>query len=140
MISFDSFRFSMKKYIYHILGVSLLFPLAAASAFGLTMEDFRNEVYRPDNLPGAQTGSLSAENKVVNIINNLVNLVLFASGSVAVLMLVYGGIRLVTSVGSTEEKEKATGVIKWAAIGLAVVILAYATVSNIIDLIFRATT
>ncbi len=130
----------MKKNIYYILGVVLLFPLAAASAFGLTMEDFRSEVYRPDNLPGGQTGSVSADNKVVTVINFLINLVLYASGSVAVLMLVYGGIRYITSTGSSEEKEKATGVIKWAAIGLAVVILAFAIVTNLIDLIFRATT
>ncbi len=130
----------MKKNIYYILGVVLLFPLASASAFGLTMEDFRNEVYRPENLPGGQTGSASADNKIVTVINFLINLVLYASGSVAVLMLVYGGIRYITSTGSSEEKEKATSVIKWAAIGLAVVILAFAIVTNLIDLIFRATT
>lgn len=130
----------MKKKIHYILGTFLLFPLMAASAFGLTMEDFRNEVYRPENLPGGQTGSVSAENKVIGIINFLINLILYASGSVAVLMLVYGGIRFITAVGNTEEKEKAIGVLKSAGIGLFIVILAFALVSNIISLIFRATT
>ena len=130
----------MKKPIYTILGVLLLFPLMAASALGLSMESFREEVYRPENLPGGDTGSLSAENKVINIINFLVELLLFASGSIAVLMLVYGGIRFITALGNTEEKEKAIGVIKSAGLGLLVVIIAYALVTNLISLIFRATT
>ncbi|MFH0838017.1 MAG: pilin [Patescibacteria group bacterium] len=130
----------MKRCFYYIFGVMLLFPLTVASAFGLTLEDFRENVYRPENLPGGQTGAVSAENKVVNAINFLVNLILFASGSVAVLMLIWGGIRLVTSAGDSEQKEKATGIIKNAAFGLAIVILAYALVTNIINLIFRATT
>ncbi|MBN2307153.1 hypothetical protein JXD20_04160 [Candidatus Peregrinibacteria bacterium] len=130
----------MKKHIFYIVGLVLLFPLMAASAFGLTLEDFREEVYRPENLPGGDTGSVSAENKVVNIINFLIDLILYASGSVAVLMLIYGGIRFITAVGNTEQKEKALGIIKSAVIGLFVVILAYALVTNLISLIFKATT
>ncbi len=130
----------MKKPLYYILGVILLFPLAAASALGLTMEDFRDEVYRPDNLPGGQTGSESAENKVIGIINFLIDLILFASGSVAVLMLVFGGLTFVKSAGNSEEKEKALNIIKAAGLGLLVVIVAYALVTNLISLIFRATT
>jgi hypothetical protein len=130
----------MKKTVLQILGVLLLFPLAAASAFGLSLQDFRKEVYRPDNLPGAETGTLTAENKIVNVIDFLVNLILYASGSVAVLMLVYGGVRLITAAGSTEQKEASVKIIKYAGFGLAVVVLAYAVVTNVIDLIFRATT
>lgn len=77
---------------------------------------------------------------MVGIINFLVNLILYASGSVAVLMLVYGGVRLITAGGDTEQKDQSTKIIKFAGIGLFVVILAFAAVSNIIDLIFRATT
>lgn len=129
-----------KKPLQILVGVLLLFPLAAASAFGLTLQDFRKEVYRPENLPGSQTGNLSAENKVAGILNYLVNLILYASGSVAVLMLVYGGVRLITAGGSTEQRDAAIKIIKWAGFGLAVVILAYAAVTNVIDLIYKATT
>lgn len=123
-----------------MIGIVLLLPLTASRALGLTMEDFRDQIYRPDNLPGGETGSLSAENKVIGIINFLVELILYASGSIAVLMLVYGGIRFVTSLGDTEQKEKAIGVIRSAGMGLLVVIVAYALVTNLIDLIYRATT
>lgn len=129
----------MKRTLFKIAGVLLLFPLAAASAFGLTLQDFRKEVFRPENLPVGSTGTLSAENKVVNIINFLINLILYASGSVAVLILVYGAVRLITSSGSTEQRDASIKIIKWAGTGLAVVILAYALVTNLIDLIYRAT-
>jgi len=130
----------MKRPLYIILGVLLLLPLGAARAFGLTLKDFRNQVYRPSNLPAGNTEKVSAENKVVQILNFVTNLLLYASGSIAVLMLVYGGFRLITAAGNTEEKESATKIIKFSAIGLFVVILAYALVTNLISLIFQATT
>lgn len=130
----------MKKPIFTVIGTVLLLPLFAADALGLTLQDFRNEVFRPANLPGGETGSLSAENKVVNIINFLVNLILYASGSVAVLMLVFGGVRLITAGGDTEQKEHAVKIIRFAGIGLFVVILAFALVTNLINLIYSATT
>jgi len=130
----------MKKHLYLILGALLILPLTILNAFGLSLQDFRNEVYRPENLPGAEGGNVGAETKVNNIINFLIDLVLYASGSVAVLMLVYGGVRLITATGNPEQKEVAMKIIKWSILGLFVVILAFATVTNIIDLIFRATT
>lgn len=120
----------MRKPFYYLFGIVLLLPLGAASVLGLTLEDFRQEVYRPENLPGGETGSVSAENKVVAVINFLINLILYASGSVAVLMLVYGGVRLITSTGNTEQKDKAVGIIRSAAIGLFAVILAFAISVN----------
>lgn len=130
----------MKKYFLVLFGSLLLLPLTVVDAFGLSLEDFRQEVYRPENLPGAETGNIGVETKVNDIISFLINLVLYASGSVAVLMLVYGGVRLITAAGNTDQKEQAEKIIKWALTGLFVVILAFAIVTNIIDLIFRATT
>lgn len=130
----------MKRSLYIILGTLLVLPLTVSSAFGLTLRDFRDQVFRPANLPAGNTENVSAENKVVQILNFLTNLLLYASGSIAVLMLVYGGIRLVTAAGNTEQKDEATKIIKWSAIGLFVVILAYALVTNLISLIFQATT
>lgn len=129
----------MKKTLFTIFGTVLLFPLFASKALGLTLQDFQNQVYRPPNLPGSETGSLSAENKVVNIIDFLIKLILYASGSVAVIMLVYAGVRLITAGGDTEQKENSVKTIRFAGMGLLVVILAYALVTNVINLIYSAT-
>ena len=130
----------MRKKILLILGSMLLLPFTVLQAFGLSLDDFRNEVYRPENLPGSQTTNIGAETKVNNIIDFLIELILYASGSVAVGMLIYGGIRFTTSAGNTEQKDAAVKIIRWALMGLLVVILAFAVVTNIIDIIFDATT
>jgi len=130
----------MKKYFHLLLGSVLILPFTVMDAFGLSLFDFRDEVYRPENLPGGDIADVSAETKVLDVINFLIELVLYASGSVAVLMLVYGGIRLITATGNPDQKEAAVKIIKWSLTGLFVVILAFAVVTNIIDLIFRATT
>ena len=130
----------MKKIYYYLIGTLLIFPLCVKNTVGISLQDFRKVIYRPENLPAGSTSNTSVETKVIDLLNSLINLILFASGSVAVLMLVYGGIRLITSVGDQEGKDHAVKIIRFAIIGLLVVILAYALVTNIIDLIYRATT
>lgn len=129
----------MKK-IHYVLALIISTPIFVSDTFAISLQDFRKVIFRPNNLPAAENTSASAGTKIIDIMNFLINLILFASGSVAVAMLVYGGIRLITSAGNQEGRDSAIGIIKWAIIGLFVVILSYALVTNIIDLIYRATT
>lgn len=129
----------MKIYFYLSLFVATLLS-KAPKTLALSLQDFRNSVFRPDNLPGGETGNISAEGKVVGILDFFITLILYASGSVAVLMLVYGGVRLVTATGNEEQKDQAVKIIRNALIGLLVVILAFALVTNIINVIYQATT
>ena len=129
----------MQKIIFTIIGICLLFPLSVSDALGLDIDDFRDAVYRPENLPaGTGAKDMPAEAKVNCILNFAFNLILFVSGMAAVLFLIIGAIRYITALGS-ERKEGAKKTIKFAIIGLLAVIFAYAIVTNIIDLIFRAT-
>jgi hypothetical protein len=130
----------MKKYIFIILGTLLLTPVMVSDALGINLNTFREEVFRPENLPTSDIGSASTENKIAIIINFLIGIILYASGAVAVLMLVIGAIMLIASVGNEDRKKQGITIIKYAIIGLFVVILAYAAVTNVIDIIFRATT
>ncbi|MFH1012395.1 MAG: pilin [Candidatus Peregrinibacteria bacterium] len=129
----------MKKLFYTLLGSLLLLPLTVSEALGLTLDDFQHEVYRPDNLPAGRATDASVEAKVVDIFNFATNLILYASGAVAVLLLIIGGIRYIVSFGNQEQTDAAKKTIKFAVIGLVVVILAYAIVTNIIDIIYRST-
>lgn len=129
----------MKK-IHYILALIISTPLFVSNTFAISLQDFKKVIFRPSNLPAAENTSASAGTKIIEIMNALINLILFASGSVAVVMLVYGAIRLITSVGDQEGRDHAIKIIRWALTGLLVVILAYALVTNIIDLIYRATT
>ncbi|MBU0577250.1 pilin [Patescibacteria group bacterium] len=125
----------MKKVFFTILGTLLLIP----DTFGITIDTFQEEVYRPENLPIGTT-STSAEGKINEIINFAIDLILYTAGGVAVVMLIVSAIVLIASLGNQERKERAIKIAKFAIIGLFVIILAYAVVTNIIDIIFRATT
>ncbi len=130
----------MKNIIYYTIGALLLFPVMAFEAFGIDIDNFRNDVLRPENLP-AGTAALDApvESKINAILQFSTNLVLYTSGAVAVFFLVVGSIRYITSLGSQDRMDGAKKTIKYAIIGLLAVILAFAIVTNVIDLIFRST-
>lgn len=119
-----------------IFGSLLTLPVHAQ---GIGLYDFRDQVFRPDNLPAADTTDISAEGRINEVLDFAINLILFASGSVAVLILIIGGIIYITSLGNDDRMEQAKKLLKGAAVGLAAVILAFALVDNIINLIFRAT-
>ncbi|MCK5617188.1 hypothetical protein KAR91_85785 [Candidatus Pacearchaeota archaeon] len=130
----------MKKVLFSILGVILLFPIYISDALGIDIDTFRDEVFRPENLPVA-TGNknLTADAKINSLLLYVVDLILYASGGAAVLFLVIGGIRYISSFGDQERMDGAKKTIKYAVIGLLAVILSFAIVTNVIDLIFKAT-
>lgn len=117
----------------------MLFTILVDDAWGLGLDDFRKEVYKPDNLP-APNADDSPEGRVKQVIDFFVEIILYASGSIAVLMLIIGGIMYISYLGNDERMEHAKKIIKFALMGLFTVILAFAIVANLIDLIFRATT
>ncbi|MBU0728095.1 pilin [Patescibacteria group bacterium] len=128
----------MKKILLIVLGFLLLLP--TTRVFGISLDDLNDEVYRPDNLPGGRLGDAAVETKINDVINFAINLILYTAGGIAVLMLIIGGIVAISSLGNQERKERAVKIVKFALIGLFVVILAFAVVTNVIDFIFRATT
>ena len=125
------------KYTHYILGLILLLP---THAFAIDIDTFRKEVYRPDNLPGGTAlKDTTAEDKINFIINYATDIILYTSGSFAVFFLILGGIQYITSLGNQERMDAAKKTLKHSLIGLIVVIFAYAVITNIIDIIFKAT-
>ena len=108
----------MKRIFYTLLGSLLLLPLTISEAFGITLDDFRHQVFRPGNLPAGPAGDTSVEGKVNTLFQFGINLILYASGSVAVLLLIIGGVRYIISLGNQEGTEEAKKNIKFALIGL----------------------
>lgn len=66
-------------------------------------------------------------------IEDIINLLLFLLGAVAVVMIVIGGIRYATSNGESSAITSAKNTILYAVIGLVVAILAYAIVNFVIN-------
>ena len=66
-------------------------------------------------------------------ITNIVNIMLYALGAIAVIMIVIGGIRYTTSNGDSNGIKSAKNTILYAVAGLVVAILAYAIVNFVVS-------
>ena len=127
----------MKKFIYQIFGILLLFPVYISNTFGISINDFKDEVFRPENLIAGTSEDISADGKIIQIIKSIIQLILYASGSVTVFMIVLGGFFIVTAINS-DDREKGKKIIQYAITGLLVVILSYALVTNVLKLVYKA--
>lgn len=64
-----------------------------------------------------------------SIIDNILNIVFYIMGSLAVVMIIVGAIRFLTSNGDPGKNKQARMTIAYAVVGLIVVISAYAIVN-----------
>ncbi|MFZ1801874.1 MAG: hypothetical protein WAW62_04255 [Candidatus Saccharimonas aalborgensis] len=82
---------------------------------------------------GANTAGGSGQNgDLGGLIKTVVNTLLYVLGATAVLMIVIGGIRYVTSQGDAAHIKAAKDTILYSVIGLIVAILAYALVNFVV--------
>lgn len=99
--------------------------LAARAAFAIDLNETKNAV-------GNQ---ISTSTNIVEIVFTVINWVLIVTGAFAVLMLIIGGFRYITSAGNEGQVEAAKETMTAAIIGLVIVLLAFviaATINSII--------
>jgi len=72
---------------------------------------------------------------VNTFIGRVIKGVLGIVGSLALLMIVYGGFTMLTSGGAEAKITKAKGVIVWAVIGLVVIFLSYAILKAVLGIL-----
>lgn len=75
----------------------------------------------------------SGQNNLPDLIQNVINILLFVIGAVAVIMIIVGGIRYVVSNGDQASITGAKNTILYAVVGLVVAIMAYAIVNFILN-------
>lgn len=89
--------------------------------------EFAANVIPPE---GANRGAFA------NIVLQLVaGSLIYAAGPLAVLLIAIGGLRYVTSHGDQTQMEEAKKTITWAVIGLIVIIISWAIVTNVISIL-----
>ena len=84
---------------------------------------------------GGGTGAVN----LPTLITNIIKILLFVIGAVAVIMIIVGGIRYVISSGDQNQVKAAKDTIFYAIIGLVVAILSYAIVDFVVDSIITTT-
>ncbi len=78
-------------------------------------------------------GSANSGTDLTTFIQTIINVLLFIIGAVAVIMIIIGGLRYVTSNGDQTHVKGAKDTILYAVVGLIVAILAYAIVQFVVS-------
>ena len=74
----------------------------------------------------------STKDELPGIIKNVINLLFFVIGMIAVIMIVIGGIRYSTSAGDSSQVQAAKNTVLYAVIGLVIAIMAFAIVNFVL--------
>lgn len=107
-----------------IIGVAVVM-LASGNVSALTLQEGA-EAARCDGCPADLFGDTGVFKQVTNTI-------LYIVGIVAVIMLIIGGIRYVTSGGDSKKVTDAKNTVLYAIIGLVIAFLAFAIVNFVIS-------
>lgn len=65
-------------------------------------------------------------------LTNIINLLMFVAGAIAVIVIIIGGIRYITSTGDAMRIKQAKDTILYGIVGLIIAILAYAIVNSLV--------
>ena len=78
------------------------------------------------------TGTPTALFGAGGIITTIANVLLFIAGALAVIMIIYGGLRYTTSAGNSASVTSAKNTILYAIVGLIIALLAFAIVNFVL--------
>ena len=79
-------------------------------------------------VPGSGNTGLPNDTSLTGFIMKIINIALAVAGLIAVLFLIIGGFRYITSAGNEETAEQAKKIITNAIIGIVVIILSFVIV------------
>jgi hypothetical protein len=121
----------MKKWKAFVLAAGLFVgmvtpvPAQAINVFRQCSANAQSEVCKA-------TGDANEQN-ATGIVKRIIDLLLFALGITAVFMIIWSGVKYVTSRGDAANVKSAKDTLTYAVVGLIVALLAYAIVNFIIS-------
>lgn len=123
----------MKKFAFNAIAtIALAFGLAVASSSvaidSAQAQNLKRNVCKGADLSlsggGGNCDEGAGEGKLNNLIRQIVNIISVIVGIVAVIMIMYGGFRYITSGGDSGNVGTAKNIIIYALVGLIIVALA----------------
>jgi cytochrome bd-type quinol oxidase subunit 2 len=105
-------------------------PLLPATVYAQTPKD---EVCKGVVLTGGNCDPANASSSVETVIKTVINLLSLIVGIVAVIMIIIGGLKYITSSGDSNNVTSAKNTILYAVIGLVIVVLAQVIVRFVLD-------
>lgn len=124
-----------KQYVNVRAVLAVLFAVVAVSAvaaFDGTMVSAACDISNPSVMSGADCAQGNGQPSQLvgdgGVFNRITSILLFIVGAVAVIMLIFGGIRYIVSGGDQANVTAAKNTILYAIIGIIIALLAYAAV------------
>lgn len=125
----------MKKFtkfiLQFIMSIATACTLCAGKVMALTIQEGA-EAARADGMPKELIGPDGVFTKISNI-------ALYVIGAIAVIMLVYGGLRFITSGGDSKKVTDAKNTVLYSLLGLAIAFLSYAIIHFVLNAIGTVT-
>jgi len=120
-----------KFILQFIVGVSTALTLGAGKVMALSVQEGA-EAARADGMPAELIGPDGVFTKVSNI-------ALYAVGAISVLMLMWGGLRFITSGGDSKKVTDAKNTVLYSILGLAIAFVAYAIINFVLTALNNVT-
>ena len=119
----------MRKVTQIITGISTALTLGAARILNVSafsgVRDGANAA-KTDDMPADLIGPNG-------VFTNITNTILYIVGIISIIMLIFGGIRYVTSGGDSKKVTDAKNTILYAILGLVVALLSFAIVNFVLN-------
>ncbi len=122
-------QISKAKVLTAVMCLAMVFTVVSPVSLPV-YADSRDEAQNGAKL--ANSGGGSNQN-LPDIITTIINVMLFIAGALAVIMIIYGGIRYITAHGDEKQVKVAKDTIVYSVTGLIIAILAYALVTFIFN-------
>lgn len=122
-------QISKAKVLTAVMCLAMAFTVASPVSLPV-YADAKDEVKKGADM--TNSGG-SAKQDLPDIITTIINVMLFIAAALAVIMIIYGGIRYITAHGDEKQVKVAKDTIVYSVAGLIIAILAYALVTFIFD-------
>lgn len=123
----------MKKLKVVIMSLALMFGLVGVAALPAGAAICNGTPKDCLNKGVNEIDSGTSPDKLTDLVKNVVNILLFIVGVAAVVMIIIGGLRYVTSSGDSSQVTAAKNTVLYSVVGLVVAALAYAIVNFVVD-------
>lgn len=116
-----------------LIAIMMMFTLSFGLHQSYAGADAKTEIQQGVNQANGGNSTATPAKPLNDTITSVVNLLSSITGVLAVIMIVYGGLRYVTSGGASDKVGNAKNIILYALIGLAVVALAQFIVKFVLN-------
>lgn len=125
----------MKRFKVYIAGLLIAFGVVALVPATVSYAQSPLDQICADTGATDNDACKKKDENASTLIKDIINVLLFVIGAIAVVMIIWGGITFTISAGNAASVKRAKDTIMYAVVGLVVAFLAYAIVNWVIEIL-----